>query len=234
LAGAGEAGDLDRLVRRVDPDRWLASRFIGDVAARADVIALYAFDYELERARKAASNALVAEMRLAWWSEVLDEIFDGRPVRKHPTAQALALARNRHSLPRSDLEAMIDGRAEVLDEATLAAPAAIRWADLTAGSAARLCAIILDANAPPEAAAPAGRALGLAFLGRDGRAGLDVVGAALREALAQARRSARLLSVEAFPAALAARLARFDLKGAAPPLWRKQLSLLAASVSGQL
>jgi phytoene synthase len=40
---------LDDLVRRVDPDRWLASRFIADLKARADVIALFAFNYELAR-----------------------------------------------------------------------------------------------------------------------------------------------------------------------------------------
>ena len=51
------ADDLDGLVRRVDPDRWLATRFIADEAKRADVIALYAFDYELARARQVTSNA---------------------------------------------------------------------------------------------------------------------------------------------------------------------------------
>jgi len=40
-----ELDDIDALVRRVDPDRWLASRFIADAQARADVIALYAFNY---------------------------------------------------------------------------------------------------------------------------------------------------------------------------------------------
>ena len=84
--------DLDALVRRVDPDRWLSSRFIADPGARADVIALYAFDHELARAPRWRSNALLGEIRLTWWREALDEIFDGRPVRRHPTAQALAEA----------------------------------------------------------------------------------------------------------------------------------------------
>jgi phytoene synthase len=84
--------DLDALIRRVDPDRWLSSRFIGQAAARADVIALYAFDYELARAPRVASNALLGEMRLTWWREALDEIFEGRAVRQHPAAQALAAA----------------------------------------------------------------------------------------------------------------------------------------------
>jgi fused signal recognition particle receptor len=37
-----EATDLDALVRRVDPDRWLSSRFVADAALRADLIALLA------------------------------------------------------------------------------------------------------------------------------------------------------------------------------------------------
>jgi len=36
------AADLDHAVEQHDPDRWLASRFVGDAAARADLMALYA------------------------------------------------------------------------------------------------------------------------------------------------------------------------------------------------
>ena len=43
-------------------------------------MAVYAFDYELARAPKVASNALMGEIRLTWWREVLDEVFEGRPV----------------------------------------------------------------------------------------------------------------------------------------------------------
>ena len=87
-----DALDLDDLLKRVDPDRWLSSRFIGDAQARADVVAVYAFDHELGRAPKVASNPLMGEIRLAWWREVLDEVYEARPVRQHPTAQALAAA----------------------------------------------------------------------------------------------------------------------------------------------
>ena len=110
----GAADDLDDLIRRVDPDRWLTSRFVGDAAARGDLIALYAYDHELARARRVASNPLMAEIRLTWWREALDEIYEGRPVRRHPAAEALAAAVRRRSLPRAPLEAMIEiGRAHV-------------------------------------------------------------------------------------------------------------------------
>ena len=64
--------DLDALVARVDPDRWLSSRLIADPEARADAIAIYAYDHELARAPRVASNPLLGEIRLTWWREVLD------------------------------------------------------------------------------------------------------------------------------------------------------------------
>ncbi len=67
-----EDDDLDQLIRRVDPDRWLTSRFISDQRARAGVLALYAFDHELARASRVASTQLLAEIRLTWWREALD------------------------------------------------------------------------------------------------------------------------------------------------------------------
>ena len=55
------ADDLDALVARVDPDRWLSSRLIAEAQDRADVIVLYAYDHELARAPKVASNALLGD-----------------------------------------------------------------------------------------------------------------------------------------------------------------------------
>jgi phytoene synthase len=234
LAQTGDRGGLDQLVGRVDPDRWLASRFIGDAEARADVIALYAYDYELGRAARAASNDLIIEIRLTWWREVLDEAFGAGAVRRHPTAEALAAAVRRRRLRRELLEAMIDGRIEVLGRATLDAQAAVRWADQVEGAAAVLAAAILDAAAPAEAARPAGRAWGLSLLRRARLAAAPDVDAALRAALAQARVSARSLGVTAFPAALSARLARFDVDKSAPGPLRKRLALVIAAARAQI
>src|SRR5690242_18172379 len=113
------ADDLDAQIRRADPDRWLASRLIADEVARADVIALYAFNHELARAPEVASQPLVGEMRLAWWGEVLEEIFEGRRVRTHPVAQALERAVKAHALPRGPLDAMTEARLADLDGGVL-------------------------------------------------------------------------------------------------------------------
>ena len=189
--------DLDDLIRRVDPDRWLSSRFIGDVALRADVVAIYAYDHELARASRVASNSLLGEIRLTWWREVLDEAYEGRPVRRHPTAQALASAIGRHDLPRDLLEAMIDARYRELDKAALSEDEAIAWALGTAGRAAEAAARVLG---PPAAAGRAAAPGALWALGH--RAPALVRGFA-----AEAQADAAALSAAAFPAVAHAALA---------------------------
>jgi phytoene synthase len=184
------AEDLDALVRRADPDRWLSSRFIGDAASRADVIALYAFDHELARAPRVASNALMGEIRLTWWREVLDEVFAGREVRRHPTAQALAGAVRRHALPRDPLEAMIDARYRELDPAPMDEVELRDWARDTAGSVAVLAALLLGGEG--GAARPAGAAWALSRRGAEPWL--------VKATLADARREVRGLKPAAFPA----------------------------------
>jgi phytoene synthase len=222
--------DLDAVVRRGDPDRWLATRFIADRQARADVVALYAFDHQLARARRVASNPLVAEMRLAWWREAVDEIWSGGGVRAHPVAQALAASRRRGDLPRQPLEAMIDARINLLERASLDLPQALAWADAAGGSAALLATMILDTDAPPEAAVAAGRVWGLALLVRQGLVERPAAIGWLAGGLAEARLDARRLSVAAFPAVAHATLARsLDRTGEDSPLIRRMRILWAVS-----
>ena len=180
-------GDLDDTVRRVDPERWLSSRFIGDATARTDVIVLYSFEHELDRARRVTSNALLAEIRLTWWREVLDEIFSGGPVRRHPVAQALSETVRRRSLGREALETMIDARIDGAGDAE-------RWAAGTAGSLAMLAARTLDRDADVDAVAAAGRAWGLYLLHRGGRTDVDP-----ERAVGEAGNRARRVSSAAFP-----------------------------------
>lgn len=208
--------DLDALIRRVDLDRWLSSRFIADARARAEVIAVYAFDHELARAPKVASNSLLGEIRLTWWREMLDEAFEGRPVRHHPTAQALAAAVARHNLPRAPLEAMIDARYRELDATPMSEEEALEWARGTGGRTAVVAARILDPAADPEPAAAAGAAWILARRG-------------FAADLASARAAARRLSPAAFPA-----VAHATLVGRSGSELGKRLRLLLAVARGRI
>ena len=231
---ADPAEDLDALVRRIDPDRWLSSRFIDDAQARADVIALYAYDHELARAPKVASNPLLGEIRLTWWREALDEIFEDRPVRLHPTAQALAAAVRRHGLPREPLEAMIDARYRELDAEPMSAEDATTWARGTAGATAGLAVRVLDPSADPAHATAAGAAWSLALrIGGDAAQGGPLRGA-LEALLRKARREVKALSVPAFPAVAHAALAGPRARGAGTAAWSARLRLVAAVARGRI
>ena len=77
------------LVARGDPDRFAAT-MAAPVAARRVLFPLYAFNLEVARAPWVTQEPLIAEMRLQWWADALDEIAGGGPVRRHEVTEPLA------------------------------------------------------------------------------------------------------------------------------------------------
>ncbi len=74
--------DLDGLLRRVDEDRWLSSRY-APRRARRDLTALYLFNHELGRVRTAVTDNTLGAIRFQYWREVVEEIESGGAVRRH-------------------------------------------------------------------------------------------------------------------------------------------------------
>jgi len=60
------------------------------VAARAGLFALYALNVEVARAPWVTQESMIAEMRLQWWRDALEEIAKGGPVRRHEVVTPLA------------------------------------------------------------------------------------------------------------------------------------------------
>ena len=203
LMDADELDGLDGLLRRVDPDRWLSSRFIADPATRDDVLAIYAYDHELARAPRVVSNPLMGEIRLTWWREALDEMFEGRPVRQHPTAQALADVVRRHNLAREPLETMIDARYRELDATPLSENELLDWARDTGGLAAQVAAQILDPATDSKLALAGGAAWALGKRLAD----RPELRPTFLRVIHAARGASHALSVAAFPAVAHAALA---------------------------
>ncbi len=77
------------IVAKGDPDRHLAAMAV-PVEARRVLFPLYAFNVEVARAPWVASEPMIGEMRLQWWRDALEEIAQGRPVRKHEVTVPLA------------------------------------------------------------------------------------------------------------------------------------------------
>jgi phytoene/squalene synthetase len=85
-------GDLHacaELVRRGDPDRFAAA-MAAPVPARAVLFPIYAFNVEVARAPWLTAEPMIAEMRLQWWRDALEEIGAGQGARRHEVVTPLA------------------------------------------------------------------------------------------------------------------------------------------------
>lgn len=78
-----------RIVDQGDPDRF-RTVMAAPVTAREVLFPLYAFNVEVARAPWVTQEAMIAEMRLQWWRDALDEIASGADVRKHEVTTPLA------------------------------------------------------------------------------------------------------------------------------------------------
>ncbi len=83
------------LVHRADPDRFMAA-MAAPVAARAVLFPLYALNVEVARAPWVTQEPMIAEMRLQWWRDALQEIAEGPTVRRHEVVSPLARVLSPH------------------------------------------------------------------------------------------------------------------------------------------
>ena len=77
------------IVRKGDPDRFLAT-MAARPEARDILFPLYAFNVEVARAPWVSQEAMIGEMRLQWWRDVLEDIREGRSLRRHDVVSPLA------------------------------------------------------------------------------------------------------------------------------------------------
>ena len=76
------------LVERGDPERF-RTVMAAPVAARAKLFPLYAFNVEVARAPWVTAEPMIAEMRLQWWRDALEEIATGANARRHEVVTPL-------------------------------------------------------------------------------------------------------------------------------------------------
>jgi 15-cis-phytoene synthase len=153
------------LVRERDLDRYWSSLFALS-SKRAGLLALYAFNAELAHIVAAATEPMVAQIRLQWWRDAVDLAAPGSKT-GNPIADALAAAIFAYKIPKERLIRMVDARIpEIFGEA----PADIQglkaalWE--TSGVVFELAAAVLGSNsdATRKAAEHAGTAFGLTQL----------------------------------------------------------------------
>jgi len=147
------------LVERGDPERF-ASVMAGPVAARAVLFPIYAFNLEVARAPWVTSEPMIGEMRLQWWRDALDEIREGRTVRRHEVVTPLARVLTPGTAER--LDALIAARRwDLYRDAFEDAGHFAQYLERTGGILMQVAVAALGEDVP-EQAMDAGYALGLA------------------------------------------------------------------------
>ncbi|TCH96414.1 hypothetical protein EJV46_20765 [Roseococcus sp. SYP-B2431] len=148
------------IARRHDPDRFFCALF-APAEKREAMFTLIAFNHELARAREAASNPMLALMRLTWWREAVEEAVEGRPARQHEVAAPLHAAIRQGALDAEGLVAMAEAReAETEEEGIPTIPALHAYLRGTAGGFAVVAGRLLGA---PPALLPALQQAGMLY-----------------------------------------------------------------------
>lgn len=96
------------LVQRGDPDRFRAV-MAAPVEARAQLFPLYAFNLEVARAPWVTQEPLIAEMRLQWWRDVVENAASGA-ARAHEVAAPLHDLIRDFGLPVEVMDRLIAAR----------------------------------------------------------------------------------------------------------------------------
>src|SRR6516162_8800747 len=149
------------LVRTADRDRFIASLF-APAERRGALHALYAFAAEVARVREVAHTALPGEIRLQWWSDVVNRERDGE-ANANPVAAALLATMERYHLGRDVLLDLIEARRFDLYEDTMRTLDDLEaYLRRTSSSLISLAALILAGGEFEAVATPAGIASGLA------------------------------------------------------------------------
>jgi phytoene synthase len=159
-------GAISRIAKHGDPDRYLAALFAPS-PARAQLLALIAFNVELARIGELVSEPELGEIRLQWRREALDRAADGEAARGeatrgeatgNPVADAVGALLQNHPHLRATLDRLIDARSfDVAVKLMPDWPALERYLNDTAGAMFAASAGILGSSGQGlEAAANAG------------------------------------------------------------------------------
>jgi 15-cis-phytoene synthase len=98
---------IDKL-ERSDPTRF-AALLAAPAQARTALATLYAFNLEIARAPWASKEPMIAEMRLQWWRDALEDVAKGT-IRAHEVMPPLAALITTHRLPLDTFDRMIEAR----------------------------------------------------------------------------------------------------------------------------
>jgi phytoene/squalene synthetase len=132
-------------VRTFDPDRYLIA-IAAPKEFRPALFVLYAFNLEISKTRETVSEPMLGRIRLQWWREAIEGIYQGTP-RNHEVVMGLAFIIENFSLSRQHFDDMIDGREfDLEDREPEDIPELISYAQQTSGNLLQLSAEVLKTD----------------------------------------------------------------------------------------
>ncbi|MFZ7089606.1 squalene/phytoene synthase family protein [Primorskyibacter sp. 2E233] len=148
-----------KLVQQGDPDRFAAA-MAAPVSARTVLFPIYAFNIEVSRAPWMTQEPMIAQMRLQWWADALEEIRAGGMVRRHEVVTPLALAIGPDGAVR--LQDLVEARRLDIEKAPFEDEAALlAYLERTTGALALSAAEALGLRGSFDDLSAWGRAAGL-------------------------------------------------------------------------
>jgi 15-cis-phytoene synthase len=151
------------VVRTFDRDSFVATLFV-PAERRGALHALYAFNAEVARVRDVAHTALPGEIRLQWWSDVVNQQRDDE-AQANPVAAALIATIERHGLDRDKLADLIEARRfDLYDDPMTTLTDLEAYARRTSSTILSLAAQVIAGVSAEAVANPAGIALGITGL----------------------------------------------------------------------
>lgn len=147
-------------VRKYDNDRFLTSLF-APADRREALFALYAFNIEIAKTREVVTEPVLGQMRLQFWRDGMEALYEGAPVPKHAVMEPLAAAARAHGLNRLRFDGLIDAReADLEDTPPADVSALVAYAESTGAPLSLLAMEILGVR--DEGAEGAARHAGIA------------------------------------------------------------------------
>lgn len=151
------------IVEKGDPERFAAA-MAAPVEARRVLFPLYAFNVEVSRAPWVTQEPMIAEMRLQWWRDALEEIAQSEGVRRHEVVTPLSRVLDPESAQKLD-RLVAARRWDVYKDAFEDESHFNRYLSETTGALMEVAARALAAPSPmavTEELSALGRATGLA------------------------------------------------------------------------
>ena len=142
------------VVRAHDPDRYLTGMF-APAECREDLWALFAFNHELAKTREVVSETQLGLIRLQWWRDAIEGIYERGEVLEHEGLTALARAIERHDLPREPFDTLIYAREFDLEDVLPGnVEGLLNYADFTTTPLLKLAVQITGSNMDVEPVQP--------------------------------------------------------------------------------